>query len=456
MSKQTRAAGVLILLCVAVCLLTQGRAAAERHVTAHVLENGLQVLILEKRTVPVVAVQVWYRVGSRHDPEERRGIAHLFEHMMFRGSEKYGPEEHARLINDVGGSSNAYTFFDMTVYHERLPSSELELALELEADRMDRLALTQETLDTEREVVKEEFRGYADDPFFEVLSQALEILYPNHPYGLTPLGRMADLEALSLDDCQAFYESRYAPNNAVLVIVGDTDAANALTLCEKHFGGMTSNRTASPGDLALEPREEIGPHKLRAAIPVRATALAFYVPEANHADTAPLRVLAHILWDGESSRLHTRLVRDRELAVAVLGHHQVVQGPGVFACGAAHLPNISSRKVARALVQELGRLKKEDVTDGELEKARKQLLAAKVFERYTAEGLADGLGFAEVVEGDYRCFEDELDDFRRVNKADIRRVANEYFTDANRVVFFVRPKRSNPLIWLYGVIRSLF
>ena len=191
---------------------------------------------MEKHSIPVVAVQVWYDVGSHDEWSGVRGVAHLFEHMMFRGSENYGSEEHAKLINEVGGYINAWTSDDVTVYHERLPAGELELALKLEAERMHLLKLDQDILDTEREVVHEEYREQTDNPVAKFFLKFRRSLYPeNHPYSETPIGVMEQLDTLSVSTCQMFYDLYYAPNNAVLTIVGDIDVENAQMLVKKYF-----------------------------------------------------------------------------------------------------------------------------------------------------------------------------------------------------------------------------
>lgn len=433
----------------------QHTAARENLATVHTLDNGLRVLIIEKHTTPVVAVQVWYRVGSMHEKERVRGIAHLFEHMMFRGSEHFGPEEHHRLVNEVGGDTNAYTFFDRTVYHQCLPAGELERVLRLEADRMNGLKLSQDMLDTEREVVLEEWELRMNDPFFELLSQALDVLYPNHPFGLTPLGRVEDIEGFSLQDCRDFYDSYYAPNNAVLIVVGDVDRAGVTAMCERYFGGIPAATIPERPDLSLEPSAGAAPHKLEDSIPLRVTLVAYRIPEAGHPDVIPLRILAQILSSGESSRLSRSLVREQELAVAALGYPIIVRGPGLFACAAIHFPNISSKKVERAVCAEVDRFIREDVAKADLEKARKQLLADRVFGWYSAEDIANGLGFAEVVQGDYRLFEEEVAALNKVTAADIRRVAGTYFSETDRIVIYFQPKW-NPIVWLYGVAKSLF
>ncbi len=444
------------LLAIQFCLISPAYA-AQYGITEHRLQNGLKVLVLEKHTAPVVAVQVWYRVGSHHESTGVRGIAHLFEHMMFRGSENYGPEEHARLITEIGGSSNAFTTNDSTVYVQRLPSSGLELAQELEAERMHLLRLDSTVLDTEREVVKEEFRMYQNHPYGEVLLKLPKMFYPaDHPYSWTPLGEMDHLEELSVEDCEDFYGRLYSPNNAVLVVVGDVETENTLRLAELYFGSIPAKEVSPEPDLSFPAQQKMRRFEERAGVPVPLTGVAFNIPEARHPDIIPLRVLYSILSEGRSSRLHRSLVQDKELAVYASGILLVMQGPGVFGCAAAHLPNISPKKVERAILAEIDRLRSEEVTDRELQKARKRLLASKIFQRYSVSSLANSIGYSEVVEGDYRLFQREVEEFGKVTKADLLRVANRYLTETNTTVVYIQPNHRSWTAWLYGFFKSLF
>jgi zinc protease len=431
--------------------------AYEYPIYEYTLDNGLKVLIMEKHTMPVVAVQVWYRVGSHNEWPGVRGIAHLFEHMMFRGSENYGPEEHARLINEVGGTNNAYTTEDMTVYHERLPAAELELALKLEAERMHLLKLDQNVLNTEREVVKEEYRLRVEtSPIGKIFLKFRQIMYPDHPYNWTPIGIMADLDSISVEDSREFYNSFYAPNNAVLVIVGNVDNQYALNLVEKYFGIIPVKEVYPEPDLSLPPQDQLQKLKEKSSLEIPITAVAFHIPCAEHPDIIPLQVLSYILSWGESSRLHKALVRDKELAVFAGGFPWIMQGPGTFLYAAGYLPNINSKKVERALLEEINRLKEEYVTDEELRKARKQLMAQKVFSRYSAEDLAGSIGYAEVMLGDYNLYLREVEEFAKVTREDIRRVANQYFIDSNTTILHIIPEMRNWLLYIFGIIRSIF
>jgi zinc protease len=436
--------------------MTDSTAAIGPEIVERTLGNGLKLLVLEKHTTPVVAVQVWYRVGSHDEPTGTKGMAHFLEHMMFRGSEHYGPQEHARLVNEKGGDSNAFTDADFTAYVNRLPAGELDLALTLETDRMAGLKLDPGLFATELNVVKEERRMVRNSPTGQVFLKMQKLLYGDHPYGTDPSGLPEDLESLTPDKCRDFLGRYYRPNNAVLVVVGDAAVEDVRHRVESRFGVLSSGALPQEPDLILPPQAEQRRFHERVDLPVPVTAMAFWIPPARHQDTIPLQVMAGILSGGESARLHRVLVRERELAVAALGMPLSRQGTGTFAFGAAHLPNVSSNTIERALWEQVEQLKRDPVSDEELEKACKQLRAGKVFERYSVEDVAKSIGYAEIVDGDYRMYQRDVEEFARVTRDDVRRVAQEYFKPANATIFHLRPKKTNPLIWVFGTVKSIF
>jgi predicted Zn-dependent peptidase len=455
MKKYYRVAAAAIIVLFMQFGLSAPARAVEYGITEHTLPNGLKVLVLEKHSTPVVAVQVWYRVGSHNEWPGVRGIAHLFEHMMFRGSEHYGPEEHSRLVIETGGAPNAFTSEDETVFHERLPASELELALMLEAERMHLLVLNQEVLNTERNVVEEEYRvNLENSPIGQIYANVQKLLYPDHPYSYGPLGVMADLERITVQDCRNFYDKFYAPNNAVLVVAGDVKTDSVLALTQRYFGSIPKKEIPPEPDLTLPPQTETHRFKEKVGLPIPVTVLAFRIPEARDPDIIPLRILSAILSSGNSSRLVSSLVRKKGIAVQAFGYPLIMEGPGYFAYGAAHFPNIAQKKVEKAVLAEIEKVKSDTVADQELEKAKKQLLADKTFQMYSAWELARSIGAAEVELGDYRLFQREIEEFGKVTKADIVRVANKYFTESNMTVLYLQPKKKNLLIWIYGIFKS--
>jgi len=437
-----------------VFLATLGVARGEP-VQFHTLDNGLRLLVLEKHSVPVVSVQVWYQAGSAHETDGSRGIAHLFEHMMFRGSENYEPEEHSRLIHDVGGDCNAFTAEHVTGYEQTVPSQHIELVFRLEADRMARLRLNQEVLDTERQVVLEEFHHYLNNPFARAFLEFRKCLYVRHPYRWTPLGELDDLAKLSVDDCLQFYRTHYAPNNAALIIAGDVDGDAALALAQKHFGPIPKVET--PGaSYEMEPQQTETRHfRLKLPLEVPVVALAFRVPEARHDDLPALAVLDRILTNDRSSRLRENVIKEQRLAVEVGGQLLANKDPGLYACFAAYLPNRKESTIVEGLLREIRQIQNDGVEPDELEAARDRFLSAKVFELYSVDAIAMEIGHASFVEGDYRRYETVRERIEKVTAADVQRVAKQYLSAERMNVLAVKPEKFRLKYWLGGLFYSL-
>lgn len=392
------------------------------------LANGLEVLFLEDHSAPVVSVQVWYRSGSRNERPGIRGIAHLFEHMMFKGSENHGPEEHARLIDEAGGRENAFTAEDMTAYFDTLPAEGLELALDLEAERMWKLRLAQESLDSEREVVKEEYRlRLENNPIMVTFDKFRSIAYTEHPYSWTALGYMDDLDQITVDDCQAFYEAHYSPGNAVLIVVGETKAGELRALVDRYFGPIPA-RPLPPPVTAVEPEQTEFRHEVvRTVTQVPIIIGGYKIPAADSKDIPVLEVIQNIVSSGQSSRLHQRLVREQQLAVGAGSYAMAMRDPGLMLIWAAFLPGKDPVAVEEALIAEFEALGEEPVAEEEVAKARTQLTAAYTFGLLSVEGRANKIGMAEVVLGDYKRFLEGPARYDRVTALDVQRVAKAYF-----------------------------
>jgi len=421
----------------------------------HTLDNGLRVLVVEKHSVPVVSVQVWYQTGSVQETGGIRGIAHLFEHMMFRGSEHFGPEEHSRLIHDVGGHCNAFTAEHVTVYHETVPSQHLELVFQLEADRMGGLVLNRDVLNKERDVVLEEFHLYLNNPFARAFLEFRKCLYTRHPYHWTPLGDLDDLARLSVDDCLAFYRSHYVPSNAALILVGDVEADAALALANKHFGRIPAGR---PSAASYEPepvQQGLRRFQLKLPVEVPVLALAFRVPEVSHEDVPALTLLDRVLANDRGSRFRENIVKKRRVAVEVGGQLLVNKDPGLYTCFAAYLPNRKESTVVDALLEETRRLRADGVTAEELESARNRLLSSKVFELYSVDSTGMEIGSAAFLEGDFRRYETLRERIEKVTAEDVRTVANRYLTEDRMNVLAVKPERFRLKYWLGGLLYSL-
>jgi zinc protease len=405
------------------------------------LENGLRVLTHEDHSAPVINLQVWYHVGSKDERPGRTGFAHLFEHLMFKGSRNVGPEEHAELIKSIGGVDNAYTTEDVTVYWQTFPSNYLEMVLWLEADRMASLAITEESFRSEREVVKEERRLRIENPPY---GRVIEVLYANafdvHPYRHIVIGSMDDLNAATVEDVRDFFETYYRPDNATLVIVGDFDTHQALAWVRKYFGNIPPGKRPIPRVTVTEPPKTREKRLVeRMAVPLPALIAGYYIPEDGHPDSYALKILSRLLSVGQSSRLYRRLVYDLRLAAAVFGMGNFTEHPNLFFVGAIVNPGHTPEAAEKAIVEELERLKTEPVAARELEKAKNQMVSEILFARQSNQGKADALGRAAVLLKDPARVNTEVQRLLAVTPEEIQRVARRYFTETNRIVLTILP-----------------
>ncbi|MCU1276912.1 MAG: processing peptidase, partial [bacterium] len=295
------------------------------------MTNGLKVILVRDPSAPVFAYQTWFAVGSRHEREGITGIAHLFEHLMFNQTENHSPGELDRMIETAGGDTNAATWVDWTYYRDNLPKAELKLAVELEADRMAHLTLGETQVESEREVVANERRFRVEDDVDGFLNEELyKIAFTTHPYHWPTIGWMRDIEAISIDDCRAFYKTFYAPNNATVVLVGDVEEAPALDLIESCYGKIPSS--AIPPDGAPAEPEQTSERRQSWSKPVTADKLriGYKAPAIGHPDYAVLEVASEILFGGNSSRLHRRLVVDSEIASSTHASTAPFRDPGLY------------------------------------------------------------------------------------------------------------------------------
>ena len=406
------------------------------------LPNGLTVVLSEDHSTPIVHADLWYHVGSKDERPGRTGFAHLFEHMMFKGSKNVAPEEHASLIASVGGQSNAYTNDDTTVFWETFPSSYLPLVLWLEADRMATLKIDERTLKAECEVVKEERRLRIDNQPYGRLS---EILYASaftqHPYRHTTIGSMADLDAASVADVRDFHNTFYVPGNATLALVGDFDSAQAMDLVTKYFGRIPASTRPIVREYAREPA---GAGEKRVTItenwPLPVVVVAYHITYDGHPDSYPLHLTSKILSDGESSRIYKSLVYEKGLAVEAYGGGNIIEEPNLFFAVALVQRGHTPDEVERALIAEFDKLRAEPVAERELQRAKNQFFRDYITDRESTQGKAGQLAHAVVIHHDITTADGEVDQFSDLNMADVQRVAQTYFTPENRLVLTVLPK----------------
>ncbi len=410
------------------------------------LENGLRLIISVDRLAPVVAVNLWYDVGSKHEVEGKTGFAHLFEHVMFQGSRNVSKAEHMSLVQAAGGTMNGSTWLDRTNYYETMPSHQAELALWLEADRMGTLldALSQENLDNQREVVKNEKRwSYDNRPYGSWYEKVQGHLFPpEHPYHHTTIGSMEDLDAASIEDVSAFFRTYYAPNNAVLSVVGDVDPADIRRWAERYFGGIPPNHDIPPlGDLSVPPT--LGAERretVRDKVPLPRVYVGFRAPVYGDPRLDALDIAAQVLAGGKGSRLHRRLVRDERIAqdtaLVALGF---VGGASICVGWATVRPGIPVERVEAALHEELERLGREPITDDELARARALIETEELAGLSRVEERADRLSMYATLFDDPDLINRMLGRYLAVTADQIRSVASEVFRADNRVVLTYLP-----------------
>ena len=410
----------------------------------HRLENGLRIILSPDSRAPIVAVNLWYDVGSKHEREGKTGFAHLFEHMMFQGSANVEKGQHFSLVQAAGGTLNASTWLDRTNYFETLPSHELELALWLEADRMASLlpAMTQEKLDNQRDVVKNERRWSVDNqPYGDWDERMQAAVYPpSHPYHHPTIGSMEDLTAASLADVGEFFRSYYAPNNAVLTIAGDFEPATALALAEKHFGPIPANPAIPPRpDMTVEPRLAA---EVREVIPDRVPLPRIYAawraePFGTDGFDA-LEVTADLLGAGRASRLYATLVRERRLAQDVtVFAFPIVGGASMFALWTTARPGVSVEELESVLFGEVERLATDGPRDDELERVRNLHTAGVETSLERLSERADRLSMYTCLFDDPDRLNAEAGRYERVDADRVRAAAGTLLADARAVLVYV-------------------
>ena len=405
------------------------------------LPNGLTIVLSEDHSTPIVHVSMAYHVGSKNEKPGRTGFAHLFEHMMFKGSKNVGPEEHTSIIASVGGQSNAYTVDDETVFWQTLPAQYLPLAVWLEADRMATLRVDKNTFVNEREVVKEERRMRVDNQPYGRLN---EIIYANtfttHPYQHPTIGSMADLEAASIDDVREFYQTFYVPENATLVIVGDFDLAQTKALVEQYFGRVPKADHPVPRDIPKEPPQQQEKRvRVEAPWPLPAVVVAYHITYDGHPDSYPLHIAAKVLSDGNSSRIYQKLVYERQLAVSAFGGANLIEDPNLFYAVAIVQPGQSPDEASSALIAEMDRLTADGITERELQRAKNQFARDYITGRESIQQKAVQLSHAVVIHNDVASADGEFEIFQNLTASDVQRVARTYFTAQNRTVITIMP-----------------
>ncbi|HWD00438.1 MAG TPA: pitrilysin family protein [Candidatus Sulfopaludibacter sp.] len=408
------------------------------------LKNGLTVILSEDHSAPTYSIAVSYNVGSRNEKEGRTGFAHLFEHMMFQGSENVAKTEHSTLISTNGGSLNGTTDEDRTLYFESLPANQLDLGLFLEADRMRSLAVTQANLDNQRNAVQEERRLRVDNqPYGKTFEAVNGTAYDNFAYRHSVIGSMEDLNAASLQDVQDFFKRYYAPNNAVVAIVGDFKSDEVMAKMNKYFGEIPAQPAPPQPDMA-EPAQTAERRKTLedsfAQLP--RIDIVYKIPAGDTADFYALRVMSQILSAGQSSRMYQHLVKEQELAQNAFAGANSQRGPGLEQLGAMVRPGKDIAAVEKALYAEVAKIQTEPATDEEMEKVHMIARRSQVANAQSSLNRAIELADATVNFGNTNMVNETYQKTIAVTKADVMRVAKKYLTENNRTVIITLPKKA--------------
>ena len=440
-----------VFTCVAACLAFAGALALPLDAAVRppklqyqmaTLPNGLRVILSEDHSTPIVHVSVWYHVGSKNERKGRTGFAHLFEHMMFKGSKNVEPEAHTSIIASVGGQSNAYTNEDTTVFWQTLPSQYMPLALWLEADRMATLRIDEEAFKREREVVKEERRMRVENQPYGRLSEIIfDHAFTTSGYKHPTIGSIADLEAASIEDVRDFHRTYYVPENATVTIVGDFDPQQALQIVTQYFGRVPKAARPVPRDLPKEPPMT---KERRATVeeswPLPAVVVAYHITYDGHPDSYPLHIASKILSDGQSARIVRELVYNKRLALTAFGQGNITEDPNLFFAVAIVQPGRTVAEAEKALVAELDKLKDEPVTAHELQRAKNQFARDYIIGRESNQEKALHLAHAAVIHNDITTADGEFDIFMNVSAEEVQLVAKTYFRPENRLILTIMPK----------------
>lgn len=408
-----------------------------------VFGNGMRVLVLEDHAAPVICLQTWFGVGSRHEKDGKTGIAHLFEHLMFGETETTAHGAFDRLLEEAGAETNAATYLDWTYYHMNLPKEALELAMKLEANRMAKLVLRDPQVASEKEVVANERRQRVDDDVDGAVSEMLyREAFREHGYRHPTIGWMEDILGFTTDDCVEFYKTYYSPNNATMVIVGDVEIKQVLRLIQETYGHM------SPAVIPVEdvhpesPQTEERRLTTKKPTPTPKVSLGYKSPALGDFDHAPLVILNEILFGGRSSRVHRELVQKREIASEVRGYVGSFRDPGLYDVYLSAREGHTGAELLEALDEIFDKVRAEPITDKELDKAKGRIEFGLLQGLETVSGKAEQIGFYQTVLGDPGAIFDRISVYQRVTTSDLLRVARKYLVRSARTVIEVFPDGS--------------
>jgi zinc protease len=407
------------------------------------LQNGLEIYSIEDHSSPTVAVQVWYHVGSKDDPDGRSGFAHLFEHMMFKGNEHLTPDTFEQLTENVGGENNAYTAPDVTVYHEVVPSNYLEPVLWAEAERMASLALNDANFNSERDVVKEEYRQrILANPYGEFSLAIDQKSFAAHPYKRPSIGNITELDAAQLPEVKAFHSTFYRPDNATLVVVGDFKASDLETWTKKYFGPIPKPTTKIPRVAVVEPPRKKDRHEVlsSAKAPLPAFAVTYLAPSVRSKDEPALDLADEILSGGQSSRLYQSLVYEQQVAQRASFDADLREDLGLLTFRVIVASDKSLPEAEKSLNDQIENILKNGVSEAELDKAKNRFLTGKLMERETNNGKASALGEAAVIYRDPNHINTDLARYQAVTTSEVKDVLNKYLSGKKKILIEYLPE----------------
>ncbi len=428
-------------------LLFTGTAAwgqAEFPVASRTLKNGMKVLVQTDHSIPSIALYIFYRIGSRNEGPGTTGISHFFEHMMFNGAKKYGPGELDKVMEANGGSNNAYTTKDVTVYQDWFPRSALPLIYDIEADRIRDLSFDPGKVKSEREVVASERRLSVDNENGGLLDEQLwAAAIVAHPYHWPVVGWMSDIEHWTMEQLKHHFEMGYAPNNATMVVVGDASPEEIFQLCEKFIEPIPTH-APPPAVTTVEP-EQLGERRVvvRKAAQLPLLIVGYHIPQTNNPDFYALNVLRTVLFEGESSRMYQRLVDKEQIALDVSSFTSPAFDPTIVQVVAQPKQSVDPQVCEKAIYEELARAKTAEISDTELEKAKNIRLVEFYRQMRTINGRANTIGTYEVFFGDYKKLFDAAKNYSGVTKVDVQRVAKVYFGASSRTVATLIPDNAH-------------
>lgn len=413
----------------------------ERAIARYVLDNGLKLLLLRDPSAPVVSYHTWFGVGSRHEQPGKTGLAHLFEHLMFNETKNLPAGEFDRTLEAAGGEVNAATWVDWTFYYENVPSSELGLVVRLEAERMQNLVLREPQVQSEKEVVANERRYRVEDDVEGAVSELLyKTAFTLHPYHWPTIGWMEDIEGFTTEDCERFYSTYYAPNNAVIAVVGDFEEAALLTQIRTHYAGIA--RAELPAHRFEPEPEQLAERRVEVEkpTPTEKVSIGYKAPALGAPEYAALTVLNEVLFGGKSSRLYRALISEGELAGEARGSIAPSRDPGLYEIWVSLREGRKAEEALAIFEATLASVAADGVTDAELDKAKNRLELGFLHGMETASGKAEQIGFYETVLGDAGRIFSQLEAYRRVTREQVLDVARTRLVPARRTVILVRIK----------------